>query len=80
MSTASIKLYNILIDKGVDRDVAREAIDEFVTKEDAQTFATKADIKDIENSIKGTENRLIMWMIGIQIAVVGLLIATKLTS
>ena len=57
MTTASIKLYNILIDKGVDRDLAREAVSEFLTREEASsTLATKQDI-----------TRVVMWMAGLLI-------------
>ena len=35
MTTSSIKLYDILVDKGVEREVAREAVSEFLTREEA---------------------------------------------
>lgn len=46
MNTATIKLYDILVDKGVSKDIAREALDEFLTKEEARlTLVTKEDMR-----------------------------------
>ena len=48
MSTATIKLYDILIEKGVDHTIAREALDEFLTKEEARnTLATKTEMQTL---------------------------------
>ncbi len=45
MTTSAIKLYDLLIDQGVDRDKARDAIDEILTKEEARlALATKEDL------------------------------------
>jgi len=55
MSTAAIKLHDILVEKGVDKTTAREAVNEFVTREEAvQTLATKQDIADVHRSISRT--------------------------
>ena len=70
MSTKSIKLYDILVEKGVDKDVAREALAEFITRDETENFATKSDIADAKNT-------MIMWMVGLQVASTSLLIATK---
>ncbi len=46
MSTDTIKLYNVLVDQGIDREVAREAIDPLVTKDEAfKILATKDDLR-----------------------------------
>lgn len=60
MSTATIKLYNILVDKGVDRNVAQEAISEFLTREEAlQTLSTKSDLE-----------KAVRWLISVFIGIV----------
>ena len=62
MSTDTIRLYNVLVDQGVDREVAREAIAPLVTKDEAfKVLATKDDLR-----------KLTMWVAGMlvgQIAV-----------
>lgn len=46
MSAATIKLYQILVDKGVDQNTAREAVDEFLSKEEARLMlVTKDDLR-----------------------------------
>lgn len=55
MTAGTIKLYSILVDKGVDRETALEAVSEFVTRDEAAaSLATKLDI-----------TRLTMWMAGL---------------
>lgn len=45
MSTKSLKLYNVLIDLKVDREIAAEAIEPILTKDEAlQVLATKDDL------------------------------------
>jgi len=45
MSTATIKLYNVLVDQGVDRAVAEQAIEPLLTKDEALSkLATKDDL------------------------------------
>ena len=45
MSTKSIKLYNVLVDLKVDREVAAEALEPILTKDEAfQVLATKDDL------------------------------------
>lgn len=57
MSSGTIKLYSILIDKGVEREVAKEAVSEFITRDEAaSSLATKQDIA-----------KLVMWMAGLLI-------------
>ncbi len=57
MSTAALKLYDLLIDKGFDRAEARDAVDEILTKEEArQTLVTKDDL-----------HKQTMWMAGLLI-------------
>lgn len=79
MNTASIKLYDILVEKGVDKATAREAVGEFVTREEAdRVLASKADIANLNTNLANLKTELIMWIIGIQIAATGLLLASKL--
>lgn len=45
MSSKTIKLYNVLVDLNVDRDVAEEAIEPILTKDEAfSVLATKEDL------------------------------------
>jgi hypothetical protein len=58
MSTALIKLYNILIDKGVDRKAAEEAVAEFLTRSEAsELLVTKEDFRTVRHDIAQLEGR-----------------------
>ncbi len=63
MTTAAIKLYDLLIDNGFEREAAREAVNDILTKEEAtKTLATKDDL-----------HRHTMWVAGMlagQIAII----------
>ncbi len=48
MSTATIELYNALVQAGVEKEKAKEVARVLVTRDDAQNFATKTDIKQFE--------------------------------
>lgn len=65
MSTTSIKLYHILVDKGVDRDLAHEAVSEFITRDEAiGTLATKNDI-----------TKTVMWVAGLLVGQTATIVA-----
>ena len=65
MSFGSMKLYHILVDKGIDRDLAQEALSEFLTREEAQTaLATKDDIA-----------KVIMWVAGLLVGQTATIVA-----
>lgn len=72
MTTEAIALYDILIEKGVDKNRAREAVDAFVTKEQArETLATKTDIADLKDEMRN----LIKWVAGMLVAQAGVIVA-----
>jgi len=72
MTTATIKLYDILVDKGVDKTLAREALDEFLTLDEAvQTLATKQDISDVKDQLRS----VIMWVAGLLIGQIAIMTA-----
>ncbi len=55
MTTKAIALYNILVEHGVEKERAQEAVDAFLTRVEAeQVLASKTDL-----------NRVIMWMAGL---------------
>lgn len=65
MNTTTIKLYEILVEKGVDRNLAREAVSELVTREEATvTLASKQDI-----------TKLVMWTAGLLVAQTATIVA-----
>ena len=70
MSTATIELYNALVQAGVDKEKAKEVARDLVTRDDAQNFATKTDIKQLEVTLYGA---LAVQTITVIAAVVGLL-------
>ena len=70
MPTATIELYNALVQAGVDEEKAKEVAKELVTRDDAQIFATKADIKQLEATLY---KALAVQTITVIAAVVGLL-------
>ena len=70
MTTATIKLYDILIEKGVDKTVAREALEEIVTQDEAIHFATKQDVSEIKLLIERSDKTTIKWAVGSGFAIV----------
>ena len=55
MSTKTIKLYQVLVDLNVDNAVAEEAVEPFLTKEEAfQALVTKEDLHRQTKWIVGT--------------------------
>ena len=65
MASGTIKLYSILVDKGVEREIAMDAVSEFITREEAaSSLATKQDI-----------TKLVMWMAGLLIAQTATIVA-----
>ena len=68
MATATLELYNALIEAGVDKEKAEAAAKAVITREEARQFTTKSDLQ-------GMENRLIMWMVGLILALGGFLFA-----
>ena len=81
-ATATIYLYDILVEQGIEKERAQRAVDAFVTRAEAERdLATKLDVSnavsDLRVEIKASENRLIIWMVGLQVAMAGLLIAAR---
>jgi hypothetical protein len=65
MSSGTIKLYSILVDKGVEREIAMEAVSEFITRDEAaSSLATKQDIA-----------KLVMWMAGLLVGQTATIVA-----
>ena len=58
MTTATLELYNALIDAGVDKDKAQSAASAVVTREEATQFASKADIGDLKADIANIKTDL----------------------
>lgn len=78
MSAVSLEIYNLLVQAGIAADKAEPLAKEILTRSEAKDIlATKSDVQDLRVEIKGTENRLIMWMVGLQIAMAGLLLAAR---
>ncbi len=47
MSSATLELYNALIDAGVDKEKAEQASKAVITRAEAQVFATKSNIVEL---------------------------------
>jgi len=47
MSSATLELYNALIDAGVDKEKAEQASKAVITRAEAQAFATKSNIAEL---------------------------------
>ncbi|MDE0157226.1 MAG: hypothetical protein OXI88_04725 [Gammaproteobacteria bacterium] len=74
---SSIALYNALVAAGVDKQLANEAANDVAQSEQV---ATKLDMANMQTSLANMETRLIKWMFGINLGVVGLAVAIlKLT-
>ena len=74
---SSLALYNALTAAGVDKELATEAVNDVAQSEQV---ATKLDIANMQTSLANMETRLIKWMFGINLGVVGLAVAIlKLT-
>lgn len=59
MTTTSLSLYDILVDKGVDRETAKAALNDYITRKEAElSLATKGDLE------KSTR-----WVIGVFVAI-----------
>ena len=68
MTTATLELYNALIDAGVEKDKAEAAATAVLSREQVKDFATKTDLIE-------TRSQLIMWMAGFHIASLGVIAA-----
>ena len=74
---SSIALYNALVSAGVNEKLATEAVNDMAPTEQV---ATKLDVANMETSLANMETRLVKWMFGINLGVVGLAVAIiKLT-
>ncbi len=52
MATTTIDLYNALVEAGVDKEKARVAAESVVSRDEAQHFATKADIAELKADLQ----------------------------
>ena len=74
---SSLALFNALTAAGVDKELATEAANDVARTE--QT-ATKLDVANVKTYLANMEVRLVKWMFGINLGVVGLAVAIiKLT-
>ena len=74
---SSIPLYNALMAAGVNEELATEAVNDVAQ---SGQVATKLDMANMQTSLANMETRLIKWMFGINLGVVGLAVAIlKLT-
>jgi hypothetical protein len=75
MSSATLELYNALIEAGVDKDKAEAAAKAVISREETKEFATKSDIALLKTDITEVRSQLIMWMAGFHLASLGVIIA-----
>ena len=74
---SSIPLYNALMAAGVNEELATEAVNDVAQ---SGQVATKLDMANMQTGLANMETRLIKWMFGINLGVVGLAVAIlKLT-
>jgi len=71
-ATATIHLYDILVEQGVEKDRAQ--------REAERELATTADIHRLELKIAKSETNVIRWVIGAQVAMAALLIGARLAG
>ncbi len=58
MATTTIDLYNALVEAGVDKEKARVAAESVVSRDEAQHFATKADIGELKALIEQNKSEI----------------------
>jgi len=68
MSSATLEIYNALIEAGVDKEKAEAAAKAVISREEAKTLATKSDLVELRA-------QLIMRMAGFHISSLGVLAA-----
>ena len=74
---SSIALYDALVSAGVNKEMATAAANDVAPTEQV---ATKPDLANMGASLANMETRLVKWMFGINLGVVGLAVAIiKLT-
>jgi ABC-type transport system substrate-binding protein len=81
MDVTTAQLYDVLVEKGFDKSRVREALSEIVSKKEMNAHIERGFDRvraELKIDMRATENRLIMWVIGVQIAGTGLLLASKL--
>ncbi len=52
MTTATLSLYKALLKAGIDEETARQVSEDVVTKDEAKTLATKADIANLKADLQ----------------------------
>ena len=79
MTTATLELYNALVDAGVSKEKAEAAATVVITRQEARdTLASKDDIalvKDDISNLRSEMYRAMMIQTGVTISAVGVLIA-----
>lgn len=80
MNTITIKdthaTIAMLQEKGASKELAEGIVETLQSAKLESDPATKNDISDLKTEIKATENRLLMWMVGLVLALGGFLFAT----
>ena len=75
MSTKIIKLYDLLVDLNVDRQMAEAALEPILTKDEAfQVLATKEDMHRQTKWIVGTFIAVALGQIGVMSGIMALLL------
>ena len=75
MSITSIELYNALVDSGIEKGRAERVAQIVVSKEDAQNFATKADIVDLRSDLRVQTARITI-VIALNVGILAAVLAT----
>lgn len=75
MSATSIELYNALVDSGIDKKRAERVAQIVVSKEDAKSFATKADIADLRTDLRVQTARITI-VIALNVGIFAAVLAT----
>lgn len=78
MTSATLEIYNALVDAGVDKDKAKSAASVVVMREEAAQFATKSDIGELKAEIANIKTDLqrflFMALVGQAVFVIGMAI------
>ncbi len=69
MTTATLELYHALVDAGVSEEKAERTAKAVISRDEANNLlASKAELYKVKNE-------LIMWIVGSQVALAGLIIS-----
>ena len=76
MTAITLEIFELLVSAGIDAESAKPLAEEILTRSEAKEFlATRSNLQDMRIEMKGMENRLIFWMVRLQVAMGGLIFA-----